>query len=95
MSDSCAVATPSTADEKTVAHHEQRCMAVGLHAGATQTDDFMLPPCCLQAVLQDQKDTTQIRLLYANKTPDDILLKDQLDEMAQKSGGRFQVCKDQ
>lgn len=47
--------------------------------------------CVLQAILQDAEDPTQVRLLYANKTPDDILLKEELDKMSQDSGGRFKV----
>jgi hypothetical protein len=47
--------------------------------------------CCFQAILQDPGDSTQLRLLYANKSPDDILLRQQLDDLAQASGGRFKV----
>jgi len=49
-----------------------------------------LPPVP-QAILQDKQDSTKLRLLYANKTPDDILLRDQLEEMAEDSKGQFQV----
>ncbi|WIA11609.1 hypothetical protein OEZ85_011714 [Tetradesmus obliquus] len=45
----------------------------------------------IKAILQDPADSTQLRLLYANKTPDDILLRQQLDELQQASGGRFKV----
>ncbi len=36
----------------------------------------------IQAVLKDTSDTTQLRLLYANVSPDDILLRDELDALA-------------
>lgn len=38
----------------------------------------------INAVLKDPEDKTQISLLYANQTPDDILLRKQLDELAAK-----------
>jgi NAD(P)H-flavin reductase len=38
----------------------------------------------INAVLKDPEDTTQISLLYANQTPDDILLRAQLDALAAK-----------
>lgn len=45
--------------------------------------------CCAllqvaKAILKDPEDKTQISLIYANQTPDDILLWDELDEMAAK-----------
>lgn len=43
-----------------------------------------ITPCwqVLQAILKDPEDTTQVALLYANQTPDDILLKAELDAAA-------------
>jgi ferredoxin-NADP reductase len=43
------------------------------------------PDCSTQiikAVLKDAEDTTQLSLLYANVSPDDILLREELDELA-------------
>jgi Oxidoreductase NAD-binding domain len=36
----------------------------------------------LKAVLKDASDTTQLALLYANQTPDDVLLREELDALA-------------
>nr|ACF22999.1 nitrate reductase [Chlorella vulgaris] len=36
----------------------------------------------IQAVLKNASDTTQLRLLYANVSPDDILLREELDALA-------------
>lgn len=38
----------------------------------------------INAVLKDPEDKTQISLLYANQTSDDILLRARLDELAAK-----------
>jgi NAD(P)H-flavin reductase len=36
----------------------------------------------IQAVLKNSEDSTQLSLLYANVSPDDILLRDELDALA-------------
>ncbi len=36
----------------------------------------------IKAVLKDADDKTELALLYANQTPDDILLFDELQELA-------------
>lgn len=38
----------------------------------------------LQAVLKNPEDRTEVSLIYANNTTDDILLRTQLDELASK-----------
>nr|ABP97095.1 nitrate reductase [Chlorella vulgaris] len=38
----------------------------------------------IKAVLKDPKDTTELSLLYANVSPDDILLREELDALAAK-----------
>jgi len=38
----------------------------------------------LQAILKDPEDRTEVSLIYANQTPDDILLHTQLDDLAAK-----------
>ena len=43
----------------------------------------------IKAVLRDPEDDTQLSLLYANQSPDDILLLDELQEMAKDP--RFKV----
>ena len=45
----------------------------------------------IQAVLKRSQDHTKLSLLFANKTPDDILLKSRLDELAEKHPDRFKV----
>jgi cytochrome-b5 reductase len=42
-------------------------------------------------VLNDPKDTSQLSLIYANKTEDDILLKDMLDDLAVRYPTRFHL----
>jgi len=43
------------------------------------------------AALHDPKDSCSFTMIYANKTADDILCRDIIEDMVQKSGGRFQV----
>jgi cytochrome-b5 reductase len=45
----------------------------------------------IQAVLQDPNDNTTISMLYANKTFDDIIIKEQLDEWSLNSNGQFSI----
>jgi len=45
----------------------------------------------VHAALQDPKDTTSFSLIYANKTEDDILCRDIMEEMAESSNGRFSL----
>ncbi|GBF95145.1 hypothetical protein Rsub_07729 [Raphidocelis subcapitata] len=44
-----------------------------------------------QAILSDPSDPTEMRLLFANKTPEDILLEPELNALAAGSGGRLQA----
>jgi len=50
-----------------------------------------ITPCyqVLAAILRDPQDKTMVRLLFANKTPDDILARDVLEELAAKHPDRF------
>merc|ERR1712232_1251411 len=41
--------------------------------------------------LADTSDTTVFSLIYANKTEDDILCRDLLDDAAKRSKGRFKI----
>lgn len=43
----------------------------------------------VKAVLKNPLDTTKMRLVFANQTPEDILLREELDEMAKDP--RFEV----
>ena len=50
-----------------------------------------ITPCyqVLAAILRDPQDKTMVRLLFANRTPDDILARDVLEELAAKHPDRF------
>lgn len=43
----------------------------------------------IKSSVQDPKDTTQLSLIYANVEEDDILLRKELEELRDKSKGRF------
>lgn len=45
----------------------------------------------MQAILKDQDDDTEMYVVYANRTEDDILLKDELDAWAEKYPDRVKV----
>ncbi len=45
----------------------------------------------IEEVLYNPNDKTKITLLFANTTVDDILLKQELDKLAQKNPERFKV----
>ena len=62
--------------------------AVGMMAGGTGiTPMYQI----LQVALKDPKDKTTFSLLFANQTPDDILIKAELDALAKKYPARFSV----
>ena len=52
-----------------------------------------ITPCyqVLAAILRDPEDTTKVRLLFANRTPDDILARDILDRLAAEHPDRFML----
>lgn len=52
-----------------------------------------ITPCyqVLAAILRDPDDTTRVRLLFANRSPDDILARNILEELASKHPDRFQL----
>ncbi|PAV63136.1 hypothetical protein WR25_12393 [Diploscapter pachys] len=45
----------------------------------------------ISAILKNPEDKTKMKLLYANQTEADILLREELDELAQKHSDRFNV----
>lgn len=45
----------------------------------------------IKAVLKDPEDATKLSLLYANVSPDDILLREDLDALAAAHPDRFSV----
>jgi cytochrome-b5 reductase len=73
---------------KKLAYEANKYPSVGMIAGGTGlTPMFQV----LLEILNNPDDKTKVTLLYANKTEDDILLRQTLDEMASKSQGQFQV----
>lgn len=58
---------------------EKKTDTINLIAGGTG-----ITPCyqVLKAIARDPKDETKVALVYANNTPSDILLRDELDELA-------------
>jgi len=42
-------------------------------------------------ILKNPEDKTQISLIFANQTPEDIILKDRIDSLAAKHSDRFKV----
>ncbi|KAF2296771.1 hypothetical protein GH714_001813 [Hevea brasiliensis] len=45
----------------------------------------------IQAILKDPEDDTEMYVVYANRTEDDILLRDELDSWAKQHGDRLKV----
>jgi len=64
------------------------CTHISMIAGGTG-----LTPCyqVLNAVLRDPQDKTQVCLLYANRSPEDILAKEELDKLAAAHPDRFKL----
>lgn len=52
-----------------------------------------ITPCyaVIKAALRDPADTTRLSLVFANNTEDDILLREELDELANNHPDRFHV----
>jgi len=67
---------------------EHRVKRISLIAGGTG-----LTPCyqVASAILRDPTDETEVRLLYANQSPDDILAQEQLELMAKEHADRFKI----
>lgn len=57
------------------------CRKIGMLAGGTGiTPMFQL----IRAICEDDRDTTEVSLIYANRTEDDILLREQLEAFARR-----------
>lgn len=61
---------------------------VGMLAGGTGLTPMLQ---VVQAALRDPGDTCKFSLIYANKTEDDILCREMLDDLARNSKGRFKL----
>jgi cytochrome-b5 reductase len=60
----------------------------GLLAGGTGLTPMLQ---LISAALKDPNDTTTFSMIYANKTEDDILCREDMEEMARTSNGRFKL----
>jgi NAD(P)H-flavin reductase len=70
-------------------HEKPRnCSHISMIAGGTG-----LTPCwqVANAVLRDPDDKTQVSLLYANQTPDDILARERLEQLQKENPERFKL----
>ena len=61
--------------------NEHSCKKLGMMAGGTGITPMLQ---VMSAILKDPSDTTQISLLYANQTEDDILVRDMLESLQAK-----------
>lgn len=52
----------------------------------------LLPPQVMRRVMEDQCDSTQLCLLFANKTEADILLRERLQEASEVGADRACIC---
>jgi nitrate reductase (NAD(P)H) len=66
----------------------RKCSHISMIAGGTG-----LTPCwqLAQAVLRNPDDETRVSLLYANKSPSDILARSQLDQLQKEHPRRFKL----
>jgi cytochrome-b5 reductase len=61
---------------------------IGMLAGGTGITPMLQ---LVDAALNDPKDVCTLSLIYANKTEDDILCRDIMEDMARRSNGRFRL----
>lgn len=89
----CQVGTPpltATPANKTML--PQRCQRVAPPTYPPTRNIHTRSTCqVIKAVLKDPEDTTQLSLLYANVSPDDILLREELDALAAAHPDRLRV----
>ncbi|KAG1465425.1 hypothetical protein G6F46_002091 [Rhizopus delemar] len=70
------------------AYKRNMVKAIGMIAGGTGITPMLQ---IIRTICNDPLDKTKINLIFANVTKDDILLKDELDEMSAKSAEQFRV----
>ncbi|RAH45852.1 putative cytochrome b5 reductase [Aspergillus brunneoviolaceus CBS 621.78] len=64
------------------------CTKIGMVAGGTGiTPMYQL----IRAICEDDRDTTEISLIYANRTENDILLREELEDFARKYPKNFKL----
>merc|ERR1712146_740242 len=67
---------------------ELTCKHLGMMAGGTGITPMLQ---IVAAIMKDPKDSTQVSLLYANQTEDDILVRDLLEGLCKQYPDRFKV----
>jgi len=67
---------------------EHTCKKLGMMAGGTGITPMLQ---VMAAILKDPSDTTEISLLYANQTENDILVRDMLEELQAKHPKQLKV----
>lgn len=67
---------------------EMRKKKVGMMAGGSGITPMLQ---VVDAILNDPKDPTEVWLIFANKTEEDILVRDMLDALAEKHPTRFHL----
>lgn len=67
---------------------EHTCKKLGMMAGGTGLTPMLQ---VMTAILKDKTDPTEISMIYANQSEDDILCRDMLDELAAKHPDRLKV----
>jgi cytochrome-b5 reductase len=69
-------------------YRQNMAKAVGMIAGGTGLTPILQ---VIKAILRDPQDTTKVSLIFANVTEDDILLHQELLELAKKHPSQFRV----
>ena len=64
------------------------CRCINMIAGGTGVTPMLQ---VLRAVLRDADDPTQTALIFANQSPADIFLRDEIDALARDHPRRFRV----
>lgn len=69
-------------------YHNRLCKKIGMVAGGTGiTPMYQL----IRAICEDDRDTTEISLIYANRTEEDILLRKELEAFARNYPKNFKL----
>lgn len=71
-----------------VGSKELTCTKLNMLAGGTGITPMLQ---VMSAILKDAADPTQISLIYANQTPDDILVRDELEALAKQHPTRLKL----
>jgi len=64
------------------------CREIGMIAGGTGITPMLQ---IIRAVLKNPSDSTKVSLIYANVNEDDILLRRELDDLANRHADRFNI----